>query len=74
PGAQRTRLLPGDVLLMASDGVMDAAGEAALARLMRGEGEDMPRLARQALAAAEGACREGRRDDMTAVCLRVEER
>ncbi|MBQ6347312.1 MAG: SpoIIE family protein phosphatase, partial [Clostridia bacterium] len=74
PGAQRTRLLPGDVLLMASDGVMDAAGEAALARLMHREGEDMPRLARQALAAAEGASREGRRDDMTAVCLRVEER
>lgn len=72
--AQRTRLLPGDVLLMASDGVMDAAGEAALARLMRGEERDMSRLARQALAAAEGACREGRRDDMTAVCVRVEER
>ena len=34
----------------------------------------MPRLARQALDAAEGACQEGRRDDMTAVCLRVEER
>lgn len=74
PGKQRTRLQPGDVLLMASDGVMDAAGEAALERLMRGEGQDMPRLARQALAAAEGACQGGHRDDMTAVCVRVEER
>ena len=73
PGARRTRLLPGDVLLMASDGVMDAAGEAALERLMRLEGKDMPRLARCALAAAERACRGGRRDDMTAVCMRVEE-
>ncbi len=70
---QRTRLLPGDVLLMASDGVMGAAGEAALVQLMRREGQDMPRLARQALAAAEGACRSGHRDDMTAICLRVEE-
>ena len=74
PGGARMRLLPGDVLLMASDGVMDAAGEAALERLMRRAGQDMPRLARLALAAAERACRDGRRDDMTAVCLRVEER
>jgi hypothetical protein len=74
PGKQRTRLQPGDVLLMASDGVMDAAGEAALERLMRREGGDMPRLARLALASAERACQGGRRDDMTAVCLRVGER
>jgi len=73
PGGLRTRLLPGDVLLMASDGVMDAAGEAALERLMRREGGDMPRLARLALASAERACQGGRRDDMTAVCLRVGE-
>jgi fumarate reductase flavoprotein subunit len=56
------------------DGVMDAAGEAALVQLMRREGKDMPRLARQMLSVAEEACLEGRRDDMTAVCLRVEER
>jgi len=74
PGSLRTRLLPGDVLLMASDGVMDAAGEAALERLMRREDGDMPRLARLALAAAERGSRGGRRDDMTAICLRVEER
>ena len=73
-GGFRTRLMPGDVLLMATDGVMDAAGEAALERLMRREGEDMPRLARLALAAAGRTCQGGRRDDMTAVCLRVEER
>ena len=74
PGGLRTHLLPGDVLLMASDGVTDAAGESALERLMRREGQDMPRLARLALASAERACQGGHRDDMTAVCLRVEER
>ena len=72
--ARQARLMPGDVLLMTSDGVMDSAGEAALEQLMRREGEDMPRLARLALAAAERACQRGRRDDMTAMCLRVEER
>ena len=74
PGGLHTRLLPGDVLLMASDGVMDAAGAVNLEKLMRREPEDMPRLAHLALAAAERACQGGRRDDMTAVCLRVEER
>ena len=34
----------------------------------------MPRLARLALATAGRTCQDGRRDDMTAVCLRVEER
>ena len=51
-----------------------AAGEEALERLMRREDQDMTRLARLALATAERACEGGRRDDMTAVCLRVEER
>ena len=45
-----------------------------LERLMRREDRDMTRLARLALATAERACEGGRRDDMTAVCLRVEER
>jgi len=74
PGGVRTRLLPGDVLLMATDGVMDAAGEEALEGLMRREDDDMPRLARLALAAAERTGEGSRRDDMTAVCLRVEGR
>ncbi len=72
PGGLHTRLMAGDVLLMATDGVMDAAGEAALEELMRREAEDMPRLARMALGAAEKACQGGHRDDMTAVCLRLE--
>lgn len=72
PGVHEARLVPGDVLLMASDGVMDAAGDDALAALLSAGGD--PRdLARRALAAAEAACPPGHRDDMTAICLRVGE-
>ena len=40
---------------------------------IRGEAKDVAE-ARLALAAAGRTCQDGRRDDMTAVCLRVEER
>ena len=59
---------------LASDGVMDAAGSEALEALLLEGGEDMPRLAHRALAAAERGCEGGRRDDMTVVCLRLEQR
>ena len=70
PGRKRLRLLPGDVVLMASDGVMDAAGPGALEALLLDAPADMPALARRVLAAAGRAG--GHRDDMTAVCLRIE--
>ena len=69
--ACRVRLLPGDVLLMGSDGVMDAAGGAALEKMMLDSAGDMPALAHRVQAEAAAACGEGRRDDMTAICLRV---
>jgi len=72
PAASRARLMPGDVLLMASDGVMDAADPEALEALLTGPADDMNALSEQVIALAQqgGA----HRDDMTAVCVRVEER
>ncbi len=71
PQACRLRLLPGDVLLMGSDGVMDAAGSAALEEMMLDSDGNMRALAHRAQAEAVAACGQGRRDDMTAICLRV---
>lgn len=70
PGRCRVRLAPGDVLLMASDGVMDAAGGEVLEAMLADGPTDMPDLARRVLDAA-GRAAGGHRDDMTAVCLRV---
>lgn len=71
PAASRARLMPGDTVLMASDGVMDAVDENALEMLLTQPGDDMNALAEKILDLARmaGGCR----DDMTAVCLRVRE-
>lgn len=71
PGLSTARLEPGDVLLMASDGVMDAAGSAALETLLLDAPEDAREVARRAVSIAERACAGGRRDDMTAMCVRL---
>lgn len=71
PEEFQTRLLPGDVLLMGSDGVMEAAGAAALGGMMLEGEEDMPSLARCAMDEAEEALGEERSDDRTVICLRV---
>ena len=70
PAVSRVRLMPGDTVLLASDGVMDAAGQASLEALLKDPGDDMNALAERALNLAQGG---ERRDDMTAVCLRVRE-
>lgn len=68
----RARLEPGDAVLMVSDGVLDALGDGALeALLLDNAGDDPRRLAERTLAAAEAACVPARRDDMTAVAVRV---
>lgn len=71
PAASRTRLMPGDTVLLCSDGVMDAADPAALDELLADPGDDMNALSERvlALAQASDACH----DDMTAVCVRLRE-
>ena len=74
PAATRMQLMPGDVVFMASDGVMDAADPDALEALLLDaaaarpcEGE-MNALAQRALRlAGDGLSR----DDMTVICVRV---
>ncbi len=72
PEHTRARLMPGDAVLMVSDGVADAAGIEALEEmLVAGAGEDAARLSQRALDLAGAACDGGRRDDMTAVVLKI---
>ena len=70
PEERRLRLMPGDAILMASDGVTDAADPAALEAILRA-GAPAKETARRALDAARAACAPGREDDRTAICLRV---
>ncbi len=69
PAACRVRLMPGDVLLMASDGVLDAADPVEIENLLLQNEGDMNALSEQVLALAQSASQ--RPDDMTAICLRV---
>ena len=74
PSVSRVQLLPGDVVLLASDGVMDAVDAGVLEELICAGPDSMPNLAQQVLAAAENTREAFRRDDMTAVCVRVARR
>ena len=69
PAASRVRLMPGDVLLMASDGVLDAADPEAIEHLLIHAEGDMNALSEQILALAQSASQ--RPDDMTAICVKV---
>ena len=71
PAASRAQLMPGDVVLLASDGVMDAVDPAALESMLVNAGEDMNALTERVLARAQAA--DGCRDDITAVCVRLRE-
>jgi len=70
PGIQEAQLERGDIIYMMTDGVTDALGEKSLAETLRGIKETTgAEMARRLVDAA--AMRAGRRDDMTAVCIRV---
>lgn len=71
PGLHYTNLRKGDVVFMMTDGVTDALPEDTLSELMieavRSKEEDMARY----IVDAAAMCASGRRDDMTAVCIRI---
>ena len=71
PGKEEVQLRPDDVIVIASDGVMEAQEGALEAAL-----EDRPlpapgELAERLLRTAEATGAAGRRDDMTVICLRM---
>jgi stage II sporulation protein E len=72
PAVTRIQLQPGDVILMASDGVMDAVDVQSLYDDLRRGGKSMPDMAQEVLNLAENTRRNFRRDDMTAICIRLE--
>ncbi len=72
PAVTRVQLQPGDIVLMASDGVMDAVDVMQLYDDLREGAENMPDMAQRVLALAESADHRCRRDDMTAICIRIE--
>ena len=73
PDIVRLRLRPGNVALIASDGVVAENNDQWLRDILaRSDGMETKDLARTALRAAAG--RFGSADDMTALAIRVEER
>lgn len=71
PAISQVQLLPGDIVFMASDGVMDAADPDLLMDALVSAPNSMPELTRRALAIAGNEANAWRRDDMTALALRV---
>jgi len=74
PAVTRMQLQPGDIVFMASDGVMDAVDAQDLYDDLQRGTESMPDLAQRALALAENTRQRCRRDDMTAICIRMDVR
>ena len=73
PAVTRVQLLPGDRILLASDGVMDAADPAELEALLLSPIDDLNALAESVIdraASSAGA----HPDDMTAICIHLTER
>ena len=72
PDVVRMRLKPGSLAVIASDGVLAAQEDGWIKALLSEDQDDMKRLARTVLHAAEKLYGSG--DDMTVLTVRVEER
>ena len=73
PGISRVRLRPGDLLVMGSDGVMEAGDVLMIERLVREHAAYPPQQLAETLIREAGLRRaHDRQDDLTCICLRVE--
>ena len=71
PSVCRVRLMPGDVILMGSDGVMDAADDAALDDCLLTHGEQPPAALAEKIVTAVERFAPAHRDDMTAIIAKI---
>lgn len=72
PSSCRVELMPGDVIVMASDGVMDAVSEEILERTLANHSHLPPEmLAETIVSQTEKYAETVHRDDMTVVCARI---
>lgn len=72
PAVTRVRLRPGDVIVMGSDGVMEAGDGMMIDRLVRLSGDCTPEALAERLVREAGLRRgRGRIDDLTCICARI---
>ena len=72
PGMTRVRLRPGDMVVMGSDGVMEAGDGRMIERIVQeAAGMDAQQLAEQIVREAGLHRAHGRMDDMSCVCMSV---
>ena len=73
PGVSRIRLRPGDLLVMGSDGVMEAGDVLMIERLAREHAACPPQQLAETLVREAGLRRaHDRQDDLTCICLKIE--
>jgi len=73
PGVSRVRLRPGDLLVMGSDGVMEAGDALLIERLAREHAACAPQQLAETLVREAGLRRaQDRQDDLTCICLKVQ--
>lgn len=74
PVTQKLRLKAGDTIVLASDGVLDSCDEATMNRFLRAHAASAPETLAEEIVREAALRRDaGRSDDMTCICVRIEE-